>query len=313
VAVARVAEPVYPQDAPYHPSCAYPEYPFKGYVSSDENEVYAGVRRLLHSLDLDAENYDTERWNPLGYLIEPGMTVVIKPNFVLSRHSEGKDVFSIITHPSILRAIADYCWIALQGRGRITIADTPQYDCDFEQLIEVTRLDSVCDFYSAFSGPDVGVQDLRAYWSRTRHFPSCKRALAGDPKGSVRVKLGKRSALYDCPNPERFYGAFYDRSEMTSRHCGETQEYEVSRTILDADAVISVPKLKVHKKVGVTLNLKGLVGICTNKNLCLHYRLGSPSEGGDQYPDGLFTPAEKRLIRLERWMYDHLLARQNLA
>ena len=80
---------------------------------------------------------------------------------------------------------------------------------------------------------------------------------------------------------------------------------------MDADVVISAPKLKVHKKVGVTLNAKGLVGVCTNKNHLVHYTLTPPSEGGDQYPNGLFTPMEEALISTERWMYDHLLAPRN--
>ena len=61
----------------------------------------------------------------------------------------------------------------------------------------------------------------------------------------------------------------------------QVHEYSISRTVLDADVVISIPKLKVHKKVGVTLNLKGLVGINTNKNYLVHYRVGTPSEGGE--------------------------------
>ena len=30
----------------------------------------------------------------LGWLIQPGMTVVLNPNFVLSRHAENKEVYS---------------------------------------------------------------------------------------------------------------------------------------------------------------------------------------------------------------------------
>jgi len=312
VAVTTVTRPLYPRDAPYHPACDYPEYPFKGHLTAETNEVYAAVRELLWSLGLDEQNYGTAVWNPLRHLIEPGMKVVIKPNFVLSRHPRGEELFSIITHPSVLRAIADYCWIALRGSGSITIADAPQYNCNFDELLEATKLDEVCDFYAGFPGPVVDFTDLRSYWSAGRHLPSCRRPLAGDPQGTVVVDLGHRSALCDCPNPQRFYGAVYHRDELIGRHSNGRHEYEVSSTMLGADAFISVPKLKVHKKVGVTLNLKGLVGICTNKNLCLHYRLGPPSRGGDQYPDGLFTPLEEWLIRLERWMYDHLLARRSI-
>lgn len=74
----------YPQCAPYHPSRAYPEYPFPGHVAGEENAVYDGVRQLLQQLGYDKEHYGTKTWNPLGWLIMPGMKVVLKPNFVLS-------------------------------------------------------------------------------------------------------------------------------------------------------------------------------------------------------------------------------------
>jgi hypothetical protein len=49
--------------------------------------------------------------------------------------------------------------------------------------------------------------------------------------------------------------------------------------------VIEIPKLKTHKKVGVTLNMKLLVGMCGNKNSVAHYRWGTPVAGGDQFAD----------------------------
>jgi hypothetical protein len=60
------------------------------------------------------------------------------------------------------------------------------------------------------------------------------------------------------------------------------------------------------------MNVKGLVGINTNKNLIVHYSLGSPKDGGDQYPDNHFTPMEETLIKTERLMYDTFLARQSV-
>ena len=311
VAVIRT-EPRYPTSTPYHPSETYPEYPFPERVASKKNYVYESVRTLFYKLGLDQERYGTKEWNPLGFLIEPGMTVVLKPNFVVSRHRDGKDLFSIITHPSVLRAVADYVWIALQGKGRIIIADAPQYNCNFQELLEVTGLDEVVSFYSLFSGPTVELRDLRWYWSRWKHFPSLLESLPGDPDGVLKVNLAKKSALYGHPHSEKLYGAVYYRQETIAHHHGEIHEYEVSRTIMCADVVIQVPKLKVHKKVGVTLNAKGLVGICTNKNYLVHYTLTPPSQGGDQYPNGLLTPLEELLIKTERWMYDHFLAPRNL-
>jgi hypothetical protein len=48
---------------------------------------------------------------------------------------------------------------------------------------------------------------------------------------------------------------------------------------------INLPKLKTHKKAGVTLSLKNLVGINGDKNFLPHYTEGTPSTGGDQFPD----------------------------
>jgi uncharacterized protein (DUF362 family) len=309
VAIVKLAQPQYPEQPPYHPAEAYPEYPFQSHLNTGENNyVYAGVRQLLYQLGLDIEHWGSRDWNPLGGLIEPGMTVVLKPNFVLSSHSKGKDVYSIITHPATLRAIADFCWIALKGQGQIIIADAPQYDCNFAQLLQVTQLERVRDFYDTFAGPQVTILDLRKYWSPWKHFASLCLSQPGDPQGDLIVNLGRKSALYGKPHADKLYGAVYHRSETINHHTGECQEYQVSRTIMNADVVISVPKLKVHKKVGVTLNAKGLVGIATNKNYLVHYTLTPPREGGDQYPDDLFNPVEQVLIRTERWMYDHLLA-----
>ena len=170
----------YPTIAPYHPSENYPEYPFDNYISKDKNYVYEGVRKLFYQLGYDKDNWNTKAWNPLGFIIKPEMTVVIKPNFVQSRHKNGEDLFSIITHPSVLRAVADYCWIALRGNGKIIIADSPQYDCNFQELIEATKIDKVVDFYTNFHGSYVELVDLRNYWSPWKHFDSCLKKLPGD-------------------------------------------------------------------------------------------------------------------------------------
>jgi hypothetical protein len=63
-------------------------------------------------------------------------------------------------------------------------------------------------------------------------------------------------------------------------------EYLLSETVLSADLVVNLPKLKTHKKTGVTLALKNLVGINGDKNLLPHHCVGSPEQGGDEFPGG---------------------------
>jgi uncharacterized protein (DUF362 family) len=320
VGIVKTEKAEYPQNAPFNPSENFPEYQFGDNISSEINYVYPALRQLFVELGYDIENYGKPEWNPLGFLIRPEMTVVLKPNFVRSRHYDGKDPFAMITHPSVLRAVADYCRIALKGKGKIIIADAPNFDSDFAELLELTKLGEVADFYNSFQEIEFAVYDLRDYWGKsrvpfleTRHMASCERKLPGDPQGSMIVNLRKNSALYNHPNPDKFYGAVFDRQETIRHHTGERQEYEVAQTVMNADVVISIPKMKVHKRSGVTLNVKGLVGICTNKNFLVHYILGEPREGGDQFPNDFLTNKESKIVRFERWMYDTFLSRRSVA
>lgn len=53
---------------------------------------------------------------------------------------------------------------------------------------------------------------------------------------------------------------------------------------MSSDVFINLPKLKTHKKAGITASLKNLVGINTYKNWLPHHTEGTPDEGGDQFP-----------------------------
>jgi hypothetical protein len=70
-----------------------------------------------------------------------------------------------------------------------------------------------------------------------------------------------------------------------------------SGTALASDLVINMPKLKTHKKSGITVSLKNLVGLNGNKNWLPHHSLGTPAQGGDAYPDdGALRQIEGRLL-----------------
>lgn len=304
----------YPTLPPFHPSTAYPEYT-GGDLALEENPAYEGVRACLHLLGLDNEHFGTPIWNPLGEIIHPGDRVVLKPNFVLSHHAQEGNLFSIITHPAVIRAVLDYVALALKGEGSIVIADAPQMDCNFSALKEQTGLPVLQEwFWKTYKIP-LEVLDLRTFWQKEMRdevaYSHLRVPLPGDPLGDLWVNLGKQSAFYGISDSSRFYGADYDRQEVIRHHHGEIQEYALSKTILSANVVISIPKLKVHKKVGVTLNTKGLVGMCTNKNALVHYQVGFPEQDGDQFPPNALSFTEKFSIRAQRWLFDHLLAYRN--
>ncbi len=289
----------YDASAPFSPDERYAEYPFgvRGDLSP-RNRVYGLVREALRQAGMDAERFGTSAWNPLGLWIGPGQTVVLKPNFVREfRESSADHANCLITHGSIIRAVVDYVYLALRGEGRIIIADAPHNDADFEVIRRISGLAELASFYEEHAKFGIEVRDLRP--ERAEKVDGVivgHRRLAGDPSGYVRVNLGDRSAFYEVNDLcHLLYGSEYDMSELHRHQQGEVHEYLISKTVLQADCVISLPKLKTHKKVGLTVNMKNLVGINGNKNWLPHHREGMPSRGGDQFPDDRWVHRVERV------------------
>jgi len=286
---------VYPSAAPFHPARSCPEYKWR--FLSAANPVYEGVRELFHLLRLDETRYGTSAWNPLGEIIQPGDKVIVKPNFLWHSHQYRPDEWEqVITHGSVVRAVVDYVLIALDGRGEVWIADGPQLDANWEEIVSRTGVGGVCDFYTSVSSVPVRLLDLRDTWTDLRGDVAYDRVpLPGDPAGSTVVDLGHRSRFVGHPGAGRYYGAGYDQAETNYHHTKGRHEYRISRTVASADVFINLAKMKTHKKVGVTLCLKNLVGITTGRNWLPHHTDGDPTTGGDQFP------VASAKTRSERW------------
>ncbi len=297
VAVYRGAA-FYADVPPYHPTECYPEYAFGSSYLGPENPAYASVRGALGMLCPDG--FGTSDWNPLAGVVKPGDTVVLKPNFIRDFHDTRPDeVISLITQGSVIRAMLDYVAIALQGDGRITIADAPQCEANFDRIKMFTGVDEIRAFYNDHSSIEVDVIDLRPeYAVKQDGVIVDHHELPGDPAGYAVINLGRHSEFMPINHMNhRLYGSEYDRSEVSDHHHDDVHEYKISKTILDADVFINLPKMKCHKKVGVTLNLKNLVGINGNKNWLPHHREGVPADGGDQYADsGLSERLEQKVL-----------------
>lgn len=298
----------YPSEQPYSPNVAYPEYPFGIESLADEtNHAYSGVRDALRLMGLDAGHYGQKEWNPLGELIWPGDTVVLKPNFIRDfRETRQGHEDCLITHGSIIRAAVDYVYVALGGEGRIIIADAPQNDADFDAIRHIAGLDEIRAFYEQHANFNLEIYDLRP--ERAKKIDGVivgHEQLSGDPAGYVNVNLDNKSMFAEIGHLcHALYGSEYDTSEIRRHHTGGIHEYLVSRTILDADCVIDLPKLKTHKKTGITVCMKNLVGINGNKNWLPHHREGTPRQGGDQFADnGVKNRIERKVMAGFRWAF----------
>jgi uncharacterized protein (DUF362 family) len=273
---------------PYAPPETYPELGFLGSTTAPDNRIYAAVREMLRALGYDARRYGSPQWSPLSDLVGPGGCVVLKPNFVRHYNEDPAGALeTVVTHPAVLRPLADYALKAVGPRGSVVIADAPQYDCEVETLLEKIRLRELLRWYREELGAGVQWRDLRVQFGRQENgIVVERRELTGDPLGYEAVDLGSASEFAGLPEPHigSLRGADYDE-EVTIRHHSEGRnEYLVARTILDADLVVNVPKIKTHKKSGVTLSMKNLIGINGDKNWLPHYRAGFRSRGGDEFP-----------------------------
>jgi len=291
----------YPEGAPFHPDELYPELPFPE-INPKPNVVYHGVREAFRLSGLDIEHYGKPEWNPLRGLVRPGDTVLLKPNLVKESHPRDPEGWKyMLTHGSIIRAVADYVWRALEGTGLIILADGPQTDSSFHKIVRILQLDVLSQFYSEHGVPFKLIDLRKEQWLTKDEVVVKRQLLPGDPQGYVAFDLADRSEFIGHRGPGRYYGADYETDQVNQHHDGQHNEYLVSRSAIECDVFFNLPKLKTHKKAGITVNLKNLVGINGDKNWLPHYTEGNPRDGGDQFPEPCFAHSfEGKSVRLFR-------------
>ena len=277
----------YPADAPYHPAVRYPEYPFSE-LASAENGAYEMIRNVLHQMGLDHARFGTAAWNPLGEVIKPGSKVILKPNFVSHINYGYRDGITdtdcLVTHGSVVRAIADYVAIALQGKGTIVLGDSPIQPTDWQEMMRVSGVDRLGAFYAS-KGITFRTEDFRLVQARIRGGFVRDQESRNNVEDYLEVDLARESLLMPIiADWEKFAVSEYDFDRMRRVHNKDRNAYLFPKEVLSADCVINIPKLKFHLKAGITCSLKNLVGVIGHKDYLPHFRLGGPNEGSDEYP-----------------------------
>lgn len=221
--------------------------------------------------------------------IKGNMKVLLKPNFILASHKYNSTWVQIITNGEILYAITEILVDKLNDGGKIIIADGPDFGADINKIKELTNINKIKDLCHR-NGIEFKFIDLRDFYRKmVGEIEVRKKALQGDPKGSILFNLmGRNSEFYQHKRVEKqdkqYWGANTDIDEVNRAHNGYDNLYKLSKSVFDADVFINIPKLKTHKKTGITCSLKNLVGINTFRNYLPHYTLGYPENGGDQFP-----------------------------
>lgn len=262
------------------------------------NEVY-----VKNNIDYDREKIFSylDGLELFNDTIKEGDVVLIKPNWVKESHlSRSEDWDYIITHPSVIEAVIEAAAKRLKGKGKIIVADGPQTDSSFEKILEHMNVDnwySIADSYNI----KLEILDLREQEWKSQHGNIVsRRELAGKSKESIEMNMqddisefyGHKKSKYG------YFGASPDLAETNMAHDGVNNLYRVSKTAIECDVFINLPKLKTHRKAGITCALKNLVGITTYRNYLPHHTEGTPGDHGDQFKDNnLKNKVEERLMR----------------
>jgi uncharacterized protein (DUF362 family) len=256
---------------------AFPELP--GY---EPTSAGVALRTILAEAGLDAGRFGSASWNPLSAIVEPGMNVVVKPNWVMHRCDSPASWDCLITHPSLLDALCRY--ILKAQPGSLTIGDAPVQGCDFDALMRTT---GTGDMLARLPGgaTTLAVRDFRLVTVDEDRSRAARSSTTRTEADYVRFDLAGDSLLEPITTDGRpFRVTMYDPRALEATHARGRHQYLVARELIAADVVFNAPKLKTHKKACVTGALKNLVGINGHKAFLPHHRKGGGDRGGDAYP-----------------------------
>lgn len=210
--------------------------------------------------------------------------ILLKPNWVKHAESAEFPVEALVTSTKLVEATLDECLQKYPHCEWIRVGDVPLQSCNFARLAAQIDLPRLEHKY----GSKVRFLDLRKErWESRDGFLRLVNDIPGDPEGYREVILDDQSLLEEVSHrAASFRVSDYDPEETVSQHRRGEHRYLIAGTVLAADLVINLPKMKTHQKSGVTGALKNLVGINGSKARLVHHQLGFPSKGGDEFPEG---------------------------
>jgi uncharacterized protein (DUF362 family) len=244
----------------------------------DDSAIANAVDRLGSYL-----GWSREGSGPFGDLIEPGARVLIKPNFVLHHNQSSGGMDPMITHQSVIRAVVQA--VLQTEAAEVVVGDAPIQTCDFDALLETTGLGAWSETMSQADARFKGVKDFRRTIAQYVNGVRVAEENKLPEEEFVLFDLASESLLEPITDDkDDFRVTCYDPRLMAKTHGKGRHRYLVARDVLEADVVINLPKLKTHKKAGITCALKNLIGINGNKEYLPHHRIGGADLGGDCYP-----------------------------
>lgn len=259
-----------------------------------DEDVSIQASRVADSLNHIAGelNWRDEGKGAFGKIIPRGARVLVKPNWVIHDNHGPWGIEPLVTHSSLVRAVVE---AVLEAEpSEVQVGDAPMQSCDFNRLMQATGLN---EWAEALEKREPRFKGLRDFRRTTCEIVGGVRAAAENLQPLdkfILFDLGADSLLEPITDDDAaFRVTCYDPRLMARTHASGRHQYLLARDVIEADVVINLPKLKTHKKAGVTCALKNLIGINGNKEYLPHHRIGGARSGGDCYPEA--SPVKRAL------------------
>lgn len=252
---------------------------------NDQDLITNLVKESLWQGGLGQQNPDIL----LADIIQPGMTVVLKPNWVLHYNQSGETMDCMVTHPNFIIAVLQE--VLKTQPKKVIIGDAPIQACLFDSLVTTDWKAQVQKIVEQ-TKTTVEIIDFRRTIVQNVEIKDGFVENARDSKNYVLFDLKEDSLLETISSSEgKFRITNYHPDKLKETHHLGKHQYLLCKEAFDADVIINLPKLKTHRKAGITAALKNLVGINGNKEFLPHHRIGGASSGGDCYPG--FAPLKR--------------------
>ncbi len=238
------------------------------------------VRKLIKEALINGGLGTRDINRPLADIIEPGMKVLLKPNWVLHYNQSGKTLDCSITHHKFIIAVLKEV-IACRPEV-VLIADAPIQNAVFSRIISSALQNEMKDYGNI--NTHVEIKDFRgtiAIRKRGIHYSENN---PDKKESSIFFDLGQDSFLEDVSCIKgRFRITGYNPDVMNKAHIKGKHLYRLCKEPFEFDVFLNLPKLKCHGKAGISAALKNIVGINADKDVLPHHRIGGSAWGGDCY------------------------------
>lgn len=255
-------------------------------VKKDNVRMYTqDVAEEMVSSAVDEYIFSEYHTHDLSEVILPGKKVLIKPNLVHEMNFRVKfDHISMdnpndcfITNYFIIRAVVKL--LSAVDNLEIIILECLLQSCNIDMIMN----DDMMSDLNSFGNRVKFIDGRRTKYIFGKEEPKVLHNLKSEAN-YLDFDLANISEHYNYEKyVKRFRVTDYPPSEMLKFHKKGMHKYRIAREVIEADYIISIPKLKTHMKAGLTCAMKNFVGVVGNKECLPHHIKGSPLTGGDCY------------------------------